>query len=224
MRPRLRGSSYTLGVRWTVIVPTKGLPEAKSRLLDATGDAVAHRRLVLAIREDTLAAAREATGVGRVVIVSDRPDETTAGDVVLVQSRPGLNTALAEAAGYAAGRWPEDGVAALVGDLPSLRPAELAAALAEAARHPRSFVVDAAGTGTTLLAATAGQALLPEFGAGSAARHARTATALAAGPGLRRDVDTGADLDDAGRLGLGARTRAAVGNATGTAARDLRPA
>jgi 2-phospho-L-lactate guanylyltransferase len=197
-------------VRWTVLIPAKSLPEAKSRLLGATADPAAHARLVLAIRADTMAAARSTAGVDRIVVITDRPAASD-GDRVLVQSRPGLNTALREGAAYAAAHWPDDGVAALVGDLPALRPAELAAALALAAAQLRAYVPDAAGTGTTLLTAAPGEPLRPAFGAGSAARHGGAAAALAAGAGLRNDVDTGADLRAALALGVGPATGAAIG-------------
>lgn len=184
----------------------KSLPEAKSRLLPASADAAAHARLVEAIRADTLAAARAADGVARVLLVADRPGVPDA----LVQIRSGLNAALSEAAEHAIRRWPANGVAALVGDLPALRPAELAAALAAAAGHPQSFVPDATGTGTTLLAAVPGTLLRPAFGLDSAARHAAWAARLDAAPGLRHDVDTATDLAAAAGLGLGPATAAAV--------------
>jgi len=129
---------------------------------------------------------------------------------VLVQSEPGLNNALREGAALAAARWPDDGVAALVGDLPALRPEDLDEALAAAAHHKRAYVADAAGTGTTLLTAGPGTELLPEFGAGSAARHGRTAATVPAGRGLRQDVDTTEDLAAAAAIGLGPATRATV--------------
>jgi 2-phospho-L-lactate guanylyltransferase len=197
-------------VRWTVLIPTKALPGAKTRLAAATDGPDAHRRLVAAIRRDTVAAARDAAGVARVVLVTDRgvPDETT-----FVQSAPGLNAGLEEAAAMAARRWPEDGVVALVGDLPALTPTELADALGAAASQPRSFVADHPGTGTTLLAARAGTPLRPAFGPGSAARHAAVAVALAAGPGLRHDVDTADDLRAAAVVGLGDATAAEFGDA-----------
>ena len=189
-----------------MVIPAKALPAAKSRLLPALTDPAAHRALVLAIREDTLAAARGASAVARVLLAVDQPQGAPEGVRELVQSRPGLNAALAEAAEHAATTWPEDGVAALVGDLPALQPAELAAALDAAAAHARSFVPDAAGTGTTLLAARPGHALAPSFGAGSAARHRLDAFELPAGAGLRHDVDTAQDLISAGRLTLGPAT------------------
>jgi 2-phospho-L-lactate guanylyltransferase len=197
-------------MRWTVVLPVKTLPAAKTRLLSASASPAAHSRLVEAVRADTLSAARAADGVARVLIVTDRAGLPDA----LVQVRPGLNPALAEAAEHAAREWPTDGVVALVGDLPALRPDELATALAAAAAHPRSFVPDAEGTGTTLLAARAGIALEPAFGPGSAARHGSAAVALDAGPGLRRDVDTAADLRAAAAVGLGPATAAELGRAT----------
>jgi 2-phospho-L-lactate/phosphoenolpyruvate guanylyltransferase len=191
-------------VRWTVIIPAKALPEAKSRLLPASSDDAAHRQLVEAIRADTVAAAQATPEVARVLLVADRP----AGEGVLVQVRPGLNAALTEGAEYAARSWPDDGVATLVGDLPALRPDELSAALAGAAEHAHAFVPDAAGTGTTLLTAAPGRVLRPAFGPGSAVRHAATAARIAAGPGLRHDVDTTEDLYAAAELGLGPATGA----------------
>jgi 2-phospho-L-lactate guanylyltransferase len=202
-------------VRWTVVIPTKALPEAKSRLLPASADASAHRRLVEAIRADTVAAAAAAPVVARVVLVADRP----AGPGVLVQTEPGLNPALREAAELAATSWPEDGVAALVGDLPALRPEELDTALGAAAGHPRAFVRDCAGTGTTLLTVGPGTSLRPAFGAGSARRHAADAVEVAAGPGLRHDVDTADDLAAAATVGLGPATRAVL-DRTGVIARS----
>ncbi len=140
---------------------------------------------MLAIRADTVAAAQAADAVARVVVVADRADRAAGSQPIVVQSRPGLNAALREGAAYAARHWPADGVAALVGDLPALRPHELADALARAAGHPHGFVPDAPGTGTTLLTARPARRCDPAFGPGSAARHARSAVALAAGPGLR---------------------------------------
>lgn len=196
-------------MQWTVLIPVKALPGAKSRLAGFSADADAHARLVRAIRDDTLRAARDASGVARVVRVGDSPDV----EHDLLQHRRGLNAALAEGARLARHRWPTDGIAALVGDLPALTPAELASALAVAAEHPTGFVPDAAGTGTTLLTARPTAAFDPRFGPGSAARHGAHATALPAGPGLRQDVDTADDLRAAMLLGVGAHTVAALATA-----------
>jgi len=196
-------------MEWTVLVPVKALPGAKSRLAEFSADADAHSRLVRAIRDDTLRAARVASGVARVVRIGDSPDV----EHDLLQHRRGLNAALAEGARLARNRWPADGVAALVGDLPALTPDELAIALAAAAEHPTGFVSDAAGTGTTLLTARPTAAFEPRFGPGSAARHRTHAAALPAGPGLRRDVDTADDLRAALLLGVGPHTVAVLATA-----------
>jgi 2-phospho-L-lactate guanylyltransferase len=118
---------------------------------------------------------------------------------------PGLNAALARGARVAAG----SPVVALTGDLPALRPAELAAALAALpVRVPRGFVPDATGTGTAMLAARAGVDLDPRFGPGSARAHAASGAVRLDGgwPTLRQDVDTAADLAVASELGLGRYT------------------
>ena len=195
-------------MRWTVLVPLRSLPSAKSRLA-STVAAELFESLVTAIRADTLAAVRAAEPVARVVVVGDRP----ADGVTLVQTRPGLNGALRDGAAHARLHWPDDGVAALVGDLPAVRPDELAAALDAASAHPAAFVPDGPGTGTTLLTARPGNELRPLFGEGSAARHAAVATRLDGGPGLRHDVDTADDLAAAARVGLGRHTRAVLDRA-----------
>lgn len=199
-------------MRWTVLIPAKALPNAKSRLAPMSADADAHRRLVEAIRADTIAAAQAAGSVARVLLVVDRmPDLSCFGAEVVVQTSPGLDAAVREGAAIAAARWPQDGIAALVGDLPALRPGELEGALDAAARHGASFVPDAAGTGTTLLAVTPGEPMHPQFGVHSARRHVESAAALEAGAGLRHDVDTADDLrDTAARVGVGLATAAVL--------------
>ncbi len=187
----------------------KSLPQAKSRLWPASDGAAAHAELVQAMRADTLESIQGADPVARVVIIADRLTRSDGG-LVIVQTSSGLNPAVAEGEAHARSRWPGDGVVAMVGDLPALHPAELADVLALAAGHPRSFVADASGTGTTLLAARPDARLEPAFGVGSAARHAVGAVPLAAGAGLRTDVDTGADLAVARALGLGPRTAAVL--------------
>jgi 2-phospho-L-lactate guanylyltransferase len=215
-------------VQWTVVIPAKALPEAKSRLAPMTDNPAAHRRLVEAIRRDTVAATLACDVVARVVLVVDRlTDEPALHDdvVVLVQQAPGLNAAVAEGARHGFEQWPSDGVAALVGDLPALRPEELSVALSAAADHASAYVADASGTGTTMLAVTPGHEIRPAFGLGSAGRHAAKATALETiGAGLRTDVDTADDLHAAADLGLGPATCAeliAAGVLTASSCRGI---
>jgi 2-phospho-L-lactate guanylyltransferase len=192
-----------------VLVPLKALPAAKSRLA-ATVPTQWHPELVAAIRADTLRAVDAAAAVARVLVIADAPGVL---DGALIQSAPGLNGALRDGAAHAATRWPMEGIAALVGDLPALQAEHLDAALARAAAHPRAFVADATGAGTTLLTVRPGTALDPRFGLGSAARHGRDAAALDAADGLRHDVDSAADLAGAALLGVGPATRAVLDRA-----------
>jgi 2-phospho-L-lactate guanylyltransferase len=149
----------------------------------------------------------------------------------------GLNQALAHGAAYSQATWPERGRAGLAGDVPAAGPGELSAALAMAARLGTAFVPDADGTGTVLYAAAPAAEFRPRFGPSSRDRHLATGAAeigaveigvaeigtAQAGPGgietgelgseirltgLRRDVDTVANLREAARIGLGPHTRA----------------
>jgi 2-phospho-L-lactate guanylyltransferase len=208
------------GVEWSVVVPAKRLAVAKTRLRPVTADlpdpSAAHAALVLALLADTVAAALACPAVGALVVVTDDPAArhlVRRLGAVPVADEPdrGLNPALAH--GAAGLRGP---VAALSSDLPALRPEELGAALGGAGRagrdgRPRTFVADAAGSGTTLLTAL-GVPLDPQFGPGSAAAHAAAgALPLPGGlPTLRRDVDTAEDLAAAALLGTGPRTTAVL--------------
>jgi 2-phospho-L-lactate/phosphoenolpyruvate guanylyltransferase len=200
---------------WSLVIPVKVLALAKSRL---TGLPAADReKLALAMVADTLAAASAADPVAAVVVVTDDPAvraEAAGYQAIVLPDAPaaGLNEALAFGAGEARIRWPGRGVAALAGDLPALRPGELAIALTAAAAG-RAFVPDAEGTGTTLYAAPPGAAFEPLFGRNSRARHVAAGLAELDLPGLRglrRDVDTTAELRQAAQIGLGPRTRAVL--------------
>jgi 2-phospho-L-lactate guanylyltransferase len=202
---------------WSLVVPVKVLAQAKSRL---TGLADERRsRLALAMAADTVEAAIRADAVAAVLVVTDdREVADTAGDLgaIVLADEPaaGLNEALRHGASYARDRWPDRGVAGLAADLPALRPEELTKALTAAASLRVAFVPDAAGTGTTLYAATPGTQFRPRFGRLSGQRHlADGAAEIAAGrqlAGLRRDVDTIDDLRLAAAIGVGPRTQAVL--------------
>jgi 2-phospho-L-lactate guanylyltransferase len=201
-------------MRWSVVVPVKRLPAAKTRLYDRRRDRAEHAALALALAEDTVAAAAGSPPVARVVVVTDDPDATAAVrrlGAVVVADEPdaGLNPALAHGAQRAWDLAPGDGVAVLSADLPALRGSELAAALGAAERHPRAFVPDAGGTGTTLLTALPGTPLDPRYGDRSRQAHLASGAVELAGrwPSLRRDVDTAEDLSAAAALGLGPASR-----------------
>jgi 2-phospho-L-lactate/phosphoenolpyruvate guanylyltransferase len=200
----------------------KPLTRAKTRLRGVTqggsGALDAHADLVLALARDTLAAVAGAAVVRRVVAICSDGVVRDALAVDGVESIPderaaGLNTALQYGEVVLRTADPATAVAALLADLPALRPQELDCAIRQGlATGGRAFCADRMGTGTTLLVAPPQQGLKPRFGPGSAAAHQASGARELSGrwPGLRCDVDTAADLRLARELGLGRFTRAAL--------------
>lgn len=202
---------------WVVVVPVKGTPAAKSRL----GGAVASRAdLALAMALDTVAAAVQANGVERVLVVtSDQVAaafEAVGARVVVDESSAGLTAAVER--GIRVAREVRVGtarvnIAVLLGDLPALTAAELADCLLLAAAYPLAMVADADGTGTVLITAAPGERHAPAFGPGSRAAHAAAGyieLAVPVGSGLRRDVDTAEQLHSLLASGVGRHTAAAI--------------
>ncbi|WP_261675675.1 2-phospho-L-lactate guanylyltransferase [Streptomyces lusitanus] len=204
-------------MQWTLVVPLKPLPQAKSRLADTADDGL-RPGLALAFAQDTVAAALGCPAVRDVVVVTN--DALAARELAALGAgtvpdlpRAGLNAALVHGATVVGAARRAASVAALNADLPALRPAELARVLDAAARFPRSFLADSAGLGTTLLAASRGRELRPQFGVGSRALHRASGAVeltLDAVDSVRQDVDTGRDLRAALALGVGPRTAAAA--------------
>ncbi len=223
-----------------MVVPVKGGPWAKSRLggapaprgrlalamaLDCLEAVLATPSVAgaLVVTDDDAAAAA-ATAAGAHVVT---PSPVTSGSPLDAAVRDGARAATApqqrsRPGGPAPGSSPHQdeesaGVAVLLADVPALRPQELEAALAAAADQLAAgagavVVPDAAGRGTALLAAARAQDLPVAYGEGSAERHAAAgAVRLELDlPGLRRDVDTPADLRAVLALGVGPRTRAVL--------------
>lgn len=205
---------------WGIVIPVKPATIGKSRLVVDGVDRVALSR---AIALDTVAAAAAASAVEVVVVVTeDSLLPMLAADVPGLRFVPegetrGLNEAIAEGmrvldAMHPSGeRMPR---AALLGDLPALRPSDLDAALAQAADASRAVVADAEGTGSTLVTIAPGLRWESHFGPNSYAAHVAHGCIpldVPASSTLRHDVDTAAQLDAARTLGLGPRTAALLG-------------
>lgn len=207
-------------MRWHVVVPVKARSASKTRL------APDERRpqLALAFAIDTMTAVRACPVVDSLVVVTDDADVVDAARrlgarVVEEVDDPGvtgfdrLNAALRR--GVTQARLGARAVAALTADLPALQPDELARALSAAGAHPRAFVPDHEGVGTSMLTALHGARLSPEFGIASASAHERSGAVrldLQDVPGLRLDVDWQHDLLALRSLCCGPATQAVLGS------------
>ncbi|MDM7832662.1 2-phospho-L-lactate guanylyltransferase [Cellulomonas edaphi] len=214
-------TSIERAVPWVVVVPVKVATEGKSRLAGVLDERV-RAALVRAMALDTVDAALAASHVRRVLVVTADPALSGSSFGVVPEpartSRPPLDAAVLAGVAAARAAAPGVAVAALLGDLPALQPADLDAALALAATVPRGFVADAEGTGTTLLTALGAVDPVPHFGTGSAAAHAaaghvRLDVPLASS--VRRDVDLPADLEALEATRVGRRTAALLARLLG---------
>src|SRR4051794_18610807 len=126
----LPDSAVMPSVRWGLVVPVKRLALAKTRL-SSYGDSL-RQDLALAFAVDVVTAALGCDAVAQLIVVTDDPRaaaelSATAAQVVPDVPDAGLNPALEHGAALLPAGL---GRAALSADLPALRPAELAAALA----------------------------------------------------------------------------------------------
>lgn len=198
---------------WSLVIPLKPLVLAKSRLAERAGDLL-RPQLALAFAQDTVAAALACPAIRNVAVVTDDPLASVqlaglGAHIVPDLPAAGLNAALTHGAQQVRLSHPRAAVAALNADLPALRPDELARVLDFATGFPRAFLADAAGVGTTLLAAGPGVELRPIFGGPSRSRHSASGAVeipLTGVDSVRQDVDTGQDLAVALTLGVGPRT------------------
>jgi 2-phospho-L-lactate/phosphoenolpyruvate guanylyltransferase len=198
--------------RYAVLVPVKPPAVAKTRLSEL-GDQ-ARRELATAFAVDTVDAVLSCPLVARVLAVTD--DHLLAGalsdlgaDVLPDGTSVDLNATLVQAAAEMSRREPDAGLVALCGDLPALRPEELAQALQASDPARMSFVPDLDGVGTTAVVAPDRESFCPSFGDGSRRRHLESGAFEISdidAPGLRRDVDDRRSLREALVLGVGPRT------------------
>lgn len=202
-----------MSAQFAILVPVKSPSAGKSRLAGVADRAA----LAAAFATDMVRTCLDTDGVARVLVTTDDAEFADTlralGAETTADPGEGLNGALRAAAVEAAARWPLLRPVAVLADLPSLRPEDLAVALMAVARYGdrASFVADADGTGTVLYSAPT-EAFEPRFGPESARAH-RTSGCVeipGAAPSLRRDVDDLASLQAAAVLGFGPATMAAL--------------
>ena len=203
---------------WRVIVPVKGQLSAKTRLHPPAG--VARADLAHALALDTITAVLSCVPPKHLIVVTS--DELTAtfvrdqGATVVADPGNGLNPAVAQGIEYVQRVLGPGPTAVLLGDIPTLRPEDLAGALSQCWMHPRAFVPDWSGAGTVLLSSLSPRDLQPRFGAHSAREHGRTHVRLDLDmPALRTDVDDDETLRQALAIGVGRHTAAVLHQARG---------
>lgn len=207
------------------VLPVKRFAVAKRRLAAGLDD---ERReaLVEAMLGDVLEAIGEARTIERTIVVSDEPRAVEAagaidGEVLADPGEDGHSGA-ALAGVSRAGELDAECVVLLPGDCPLLAPRELDRLLTGVPSRFVAVVPDRHGTGTNALVLAPPDAIRPEFGEGSRARHVAAARkadvpyAVEELPSLALDLDTPADLVALtraleSRRGRGRRTAKALG-------------
>ncbi|WP_418058382.1 2-phospho-L-lactate guanylyltransferase [Pimelobacter simplex] len=206
---------FTRSGGFAVLLPVKSPGTGKSRLTSLDPDDRA--RLAAAFATDVVDACLATDGVAGVLVVSDdaafAASLAARGAEACADPGGGLNAALRHGADVVRRARPDLQPVALCADLPALRPADLASALAFTAAQAGApcFVRDADETGTTLYTARYDD-FDPRFGVDSASAH--TSAGARPAPGelrtLRRDVDDADGLADAIAIGLGAASQKVV--------------
>lgn len=183
-----------------VIVPVKGLGEAKSRLGNVL-DSVARAELVLAMLDDVLSAVR-ATHDGPLLVVT--PDASyehmaiNAAAELIIDGGEGYNAAVKLGLELATAHEIQSALI-LPADQARVQPNELQIAI-EALNQVGMVVVPSRDGGTGLLGLRPPEVVAPSFGLQSALRHrmlgeaAGLAVAWLELPSLHDDVDTVEDL------------------------------
>ncbi len=199
-----------------VVVPVKGLDDAKSRLSEVLSPEE-RAALVVAMLEDVLAAVREVhAGPVAVVTPESRLSEvaSTFGAELLRDAGTGYNAAIEHAVDVATSSgW--NAVLVVPADQARVRADELREALSALASS-EVVVAPSDDGGTGLLGLRPPDAIGPAFGPGSGAAHARAAREAGRAlvelqlRSLAVDVDTLEDLNAPSEPPLGPRTTAFV--------------
>lgn len=188
-------------MRVCAIVPQKSLALAKGRLRVVLRPE-ARAALSLRFLRIVCGALRASPGVEQLIVMTPDPrvlaEAGAWGVRAVFDPRPEVNAALAA---VLAARVSRTHAALIVaGDLPLLRPADIAGLLSAVDSGALGVAPAKDGTGTNALLIPAGVLFRPAYGDGSLAAHRRLGRALGlrivevARPGLAFDVDTPEDL------------------------------
>lgn len=178
-------------MNWTVIVPLKAAGTRKSRLAQRLGCA-ARDALALGMFQH-VAATIAAAGAAVAVLSPERPTDWT--KAWYRDGNDGLNPTLAGLRRTGMHRF-----AVVNADLPFLTADDIAALFGAAAKSGLALAPDRHGTGTNAVAIADERPLAFHFGPQSLAAFAADAGmthAVVRTPGLMRDIDTPADLEEA---------------------------
>lgn len=198
------------GDRLWIVLPVKGIGEAKQRLAPVLA-AAARAELCRAMLEDVLTELGRVRDVAGVLVASNDPAARALGErfpvTVILEpegSGGGLNGAVSLAVGEAVARGATS-VMVLHGDLPLVDSGEIERLWnrhRQAGSGPRlTLVPDDGNDGTNVLVATPPHAIPFAYGVGSFARHRQLAADAGiaadtfASASLALDIDTPADLE-----------------------------
>ncbi|NQU37407.1 MAG: 2-phospho-L-lactate guanylyltransferase [Actinobacteria bacterium] len=201
---------------WTVIIPIKPLPIAKSRL-EGTRRNASTADLARAFAKDLVAATTHVAFVDQVIAVTSEstlaPELISLGATVLDEPNQltgDLNAVLDYAQRQVLSQHPHCAIAIVTADLATIQARSLESFLVGAANCKTGYVADHSGSGTSVLINRTGHVVATAFGARSADAHRERGfddlTELADAR-LRLDIDTPEDLESAIAIGLGAATR-----------------
>lgn len=202
--------------QWDVVIALKRLELAKTRL-DIPPTLRAEMAMAMAL--DTAAAVIASPVVTSLYVVC--PDRAIVCrvkgpcvHVLLREPGNGLNAAMTYGRRFASRAHPTRPVALMIADLPAATTNEVTAVLRAIWLAGSTCVVsDVNGTGTVMLTAPPHVFIRPRFGAHSFLRHLEDGALAITNPflhGLRRDVDSLDDLEDARQIGVGRHTSEVV--------------
>lgn len=209
---------------WTVVVPVKGIAQAKRRLAPDVG--LWRAALAGAFAADVVDAALGVPGVVRLLLIGGEgmdPVTLTRPGLLQLPDVGGIDAAVLLGTTRARADAPRGHVLMLQGDLPCVRSADLTDLIAAAPGSRPGVLADADGLGTVALVMPPGTDIASSFGPGSLQRHIDAGADPIDLPvaRLRRDVDTLEHLHAAVGLGVGRHTQQVLEQMRFPGLRDL---